>query len=94
MNGEGCERHWILCSRILKIQCKQVQNTIKHGKAWDILLILLTIVVFEYVFSIGKSLISEHWSALKSETIDALICSQDWLHPMCFEANEFKDLEK
>jgi len=47
--------------------------------ARDILAIPASTVASESAFSTGERIVSDYRSRLKSETIEALICLQDWL---------------
>jgi hypothetical protein len=47
--------------------------------ARDILAIPASTVASESAFSTGERVVSDYRSRLKSETIEALICLQDWL---------------
>lgn len=47
--------------------------------AKDILSIPMSLVASKCAFSTGKGLINDHRSSLKSKTVEALICAQDWL---------------
>jgi hypothetical protein len=47
--------------------------------AHDILVVPASTVASEFAFSIGERIVSVCRSRLKCETIEALICLQDWL---------------
>jgi hypothetical protein len=47
--------------------------------ARDIFVIPVITVASESVFSTGGKILSEHRSRLTSKTLEALMCSQDWL---------------
>jgi len=47
--------------------------------ARDVLSALASTVASEYAFSIGESVVSDFRSRLTTDTIEALICLQDWL---------------
>ena len=49
--------------------------------AQDILAIPASTVASESAFSTGSRVISDYRSRLTSETVDALICLQDWMRP-------------
>lgn len=55
--------------------------------ARDILSIPLSTVSSESAFSTGERLISDVRSRLKPKTVEALICTQDWLRPF-YDSNE------
>lgn len=61
-------------------------NANKYKILWatvkDVLSIWMDSITFEYAFSTNERLISDHKNNLKSETIEALICSWDWLWSM------------
>ena len=47
--------------------------------ARDILSIPISIVTSEFAFSNGGLLLDQFQSSLKSETVEALVCTKDWL---------------
>ncbi|XP_010271391.1 PREDICTED: zinc finger BED domain-containing protein DAYSLEEPER-like [Nelumbo nucifera] len=51
--------------------------------ARDILTIPISTVASEFAFSIGKKVINPWRSSLKSKTIQALVCLEDWLRAQC-----------
>jgi hypothetical protein len=52
--------------------------------ARDILAVAASTVASESAFSTGERIVSDYRSRLKSETIEALICLQDWLRLFFF----------
>ena len=48
--------------------------------ACDILSILISTVALESTFSVGGRVIDQFRSTLKSDVIEALVCSRDWLY--------------
>lgn len=62
--------------------------------ARDILSAPMSSVAFECAFNTGEKLISDHRSSLKSETVEALICAQDWLRPTYSSRDSFEDIDE
>lgn len=67
------------------------KNANKYKTLWvmvkDVLSIWMDSITFEYAFSTNERLISDHKNNLKSETIEALICSWDSLR-LCTIENQ------
>lgn len=57
--------------------------------ARDILSIHISSVASEFAFRAGGRVLDQFKSSLKSDTVEALICSGDWLH----SKYSLKDLE-
>jgi hypothetical protein len=51
--------------------------------ARDVLTIPASTVLSESAFSTGERVVSDFRSQLNTETIEALICLQDWLRAAC-----------
>ena len=47
--------------------------------ARDILSIPVSTVASEAAFSNGGRVLDQFWNSLKSETVEALLCTKDWL---------------
>ena len=47
--------------------------------ARDVLFILISTIASESAFSVGGRVLDQYRSALKSETVEALICTRDWI---------------
>lgn len=45
----------------------------------DVLAVLVSIVTFESAFSTGGRILDPFWSSLSLKTVEALICSQNWI---------------
>jgi hypothetical protein len=48
--------------------------------ARDILSILISIIVSESTFSIGRCVIDQYRSSLKPDIVETLVCIRDWLY--------------
>ncbi|KAK3212211.1 hypothetical protein Dsin_016917 [Dipteronia sinensis] len=65
-----------------------------HCIARDILAILVSTVASESAFSTGGRFVSPHRSRLHAKTIEALMCTQDWLWNELNVESEFEAFEK
>jgi hypothetical protein len=48
--------------------------------AHDILIIHISIVASEFIFSISGRVIDQYRSSLKPDIVEALVCTRDWLY--------------
>ncbi|XP_028952706.1 zinc finger BED domain-containing protein RICESLEEPER 2-like [Malus domestica] len=64
-----------------------IKYPILHQIARDTLAILVSTVALESSFSIGGRIISPHRSRLHSSTVEALMCSRDWLWGQMRDSN-------
>nr|KAJ0189759.1 hypothetical protein LSAT_V11C800454260 [Lactuca sativa] len=61
----------------------QVRFPIVSQMARDILVIPISTVASESVFSIGGRVLDAYWSSLKAETAEVLVCLRDWAFKEC-----------